>query len=76
MTFFVDRGIQQSSHDAAKEIDGELAPDAPVTIAVENLLRDVFEEGIRGGEIDERVALIVGYEFRAALNEMRAVVIE
>ena len=47
-------------------MNGQLAPDAAVAIAVENLLRDGFEQWIRRGEIDELVALIVGYEFSAA----------
>ena len=69
MTFFVNGGIQQPSHEAAKEIDREFAPNTAIAIAVENALSDVFEEGKRRGEIDERVALIVGYEFSATLDE-------
>ena len=68
MAIFVDRGIQQSSHETAKEIDREFAPNAAIAIAIENALRDVFEERKGRGEIDERVALIVGYEFSATLD--------
>jgi hypothetical protein len=66
---FVDCRIDHAAHEAAKEIDGELAPNASIAIAVEDLLRDLFEQWKRGGEIDECVALIVGYEFSAPLDE-------
>ena len=76
MTFFVDGRIKQSSHKAAKEIDRQIAPNTAIAIAVEDALSDAFEQRIRRGEINESVALVVGYEFSAALDELRAIVIE
>jgi hypothetical protein len=57
-------------------VNGQFTPNAAIAIAVEDLLRDRFEERIRCGEINERIALIVGDEFGAPLDEQRAVVIE
>jgi hypothetical protein len=47
----------------------KLAPNSAIARAVENLLRDDFEQRMRSREIDERVALIIGYKPGAALDE-------
>ena len=60
---------QHATHEATKQIDRKFTPNASIAIAVENLLRNEFEQRMRGGEINERVALIVGYEFSATLDE-------
>ena len=69
MTIFVRSRIEDTAHESAKQIDRKLTPNTAVAIAVEQLLRDLFEERIRGREVNERVALIIGYEFSATLDE-------
>ena len=71
----VDGGIENTPDETAKEMDREFTPNAAVATAVENLLRNGLEQRIRRGEIDERIALIVGDEFRTTLDEQRSVVI-
>ena len=50
-------------------MDRKLTPNTAIATTVEDSLRDELEQRMRGREIDERVALIIGYEFRAALDE-------
>jgi len=69
MTILIDSRLQNATHEPAKQVNGKLTPNAAIAIAVEQFLRDLFEERIRRGQIDKCVALIIGYEFSAALDE-------
>lgn len=69
MAILIDSRIEHATDESTKEINGKLPPNAVVAIAVKQLLRDLFEEWIRRGKVDERVGLIIGYEFSAALDE-------
>ena len=69
MIVFIHCGVEQATNQAAEKIDREFTPNAAIPRTVENVLGDVFEQRIRGCEINELVALMVGYEFSAALDE-------
>ena len=47
----------------------KFTPNAAIATAIEDLLRNEFEQWMRGREVNECVALIVGYEFSATLDE-------
>ena len=69
MTILIDSRIKNATNESAEQINGQFTPNAAIAIAVEQFLCDLFEQRIRRGEIDECVALIIGYEFSAALDE-------
>ena len=71
----VDGRIQNAADEAAKKMNRQFAPDAAIAGAVEDLLRYGFEQRIRSGEVDKRIALIVGDELGAAFDELCSVVI-
>ena len=75
VALIVNGGIENAVDKAAKQVHRQLAPNAAIAHAVEDLLRHCFEQRIRGGEVNECIALIVGDEFGAALDEQRSVVI-
>ena len=56
-------------HKTTEQMDRKFTPNTAIAIAVEDFLCNEFEEWMRRREIDERVALIVGYEFSATLDE-------
>jgi hypothetical protein len=57
-------------------MDRKFPPNTAIAIPVEDFFGNEFEQWMRGREINKRVALIVGYEFSAALDELRAIVVE
>ena len=69
MTILIDSRIENAADESTEQINRKLAPNAAIAIAVEQFLCDLFEERIRRGEVDECVALIIGSEFSAALDE-------
>jgi hypothetical protein len=69
MTILIDSRIKNAANQSTKQVNRKLTPHAVVAIAVEQFLCDLFEERIRRCQIDECVALIIGYEFSAALDE-------
>ena len=73
LTCFINGAVQEPPDKAAKEVDRQLIPKAPILLAIEYSRCDEFEERMRGCEVKEAIGLLFRYQVGATLDQARTI---
>ncbi len=74
MTGGVYGGRQEPSNKTTKEVYGQFVPKSAIGDAVKYSLRNEFEKGMRGCQVEETISLVGCDHLGASLDQSRPIV--